>query len=106
MTAPEPAPIRSEYATDPDMAGLVELFVGELNERTETIRGALRERDWETLWRAAHQLRGASGGYGFPAIGAKAADLEDALRGGAAEDLDVLKRRVDELVSYCDRAAA
>lgn len=106
MTTPQPtAPIRSEFADDPDMAELVELFVSELEERTETIASAMDGSDWETLTRMAHQLKGASGGYGFPSIGAKAAEVEHRLRAGETDDLDSLKNQVDELIQMCNRAA-
>jgi HPt (histidine-containing phosphotransfer) domain-containing protein len=52
----------------------------------------------------SHDLRGTGGGYGFPAITARAAELEDAfLRGAAREDL---RSAVAGVVGAVQEAAA
>ncbi len=93
----------SEFAGDPDMADLVGLFLEELPERIEAIRAALRSGDSEELQRRVHQLKGAGGGYGFPAISRSAAEVEGPLRAGE-RDLSVIASRVEALASLCERA--
>ncbi|MCA9300475.1 MAG: Hpt domain-containing protein [Phycisphaerales bacterium] len=103
-------PLQSEFAGDPDMDELVELFVTELPARIEALDTAWNSRDLEITTRIAHQLKGASGGYGFPTIGDAAATLEDHLRGlegDVPEDLvQSIQREVDQVIHLCKRAAA
>jgi HPt (histidine-containing phosphotransfer) domain-containing protein len=95
------APIRSDFAGDPDMAELIEYFVSELPERAAAVNDCLRDNRWEDLRRLAHQLKGASGGYGFGPLGEAAAALEHDL--DAQAELDAIRRDVDELLSLCGR---
>ncbi len=94
----------SEFADDPDMQDLVELFVNELPERVEVLRTGLESNALDQVQRVAHQLKGASGGYGFPLIGDCAAKVEAAVKAGAA--LEQIRRCVDELADLCRRAAS
>jgi HPt (histidine-containing phosphotransfer) domain-containing protein len=88
---------------DPEMAGLVAAFVAELPDRMDAIESAWRQGRTEDLRRLAHQLKGASAGYGFPDLGHDAAALERELcpRGQTSPD------RVDEgartLLDHCRR---
>jgi HPt (histidine-containing phosphotransfer) domain-containing protein len=94
-------PIRSEFAEDPDMVELIEYFVSELPERSSAITACWREQRFDDLRRLAHQLKGASGGYGFPDLGDAAAQLERHLDMQA--EADNLQRDVDELLTLCGR---
>jgi HPt (histidine-containing phosphotransfer) domain-containing protein len=96
----------SQLSGDPDMAELVELFVGEMPERVRLVVEHFEKGQMGELKRVAHQLKGACGGYGFPQVGAAAGELEKALAQGAAEDLERVRRRVDELVELCRRVSA
>ncbi len=97
-------PLVSEFANDPDMVELVELFVSEIPDRVESLRTCWNDRDIERLARLAHQLKGASAGYGFSPIGVAAGDLEQALRSGIEENIQEVTKRLDELVALCNRA--
>lgn len=97
------APIRSDFADDPEMSELIEYFVSELPERAAAVNECLRAQRWEDLRRLAHQLKGASGGYGFAPLGDAAAALEADLDTQAA--LDAIQRDVDRLLSLCGRIA-
>ncbi len=96
--------LRSDYRGDPEMAELIELFVSELPDRVRNLQQCFASGDAEGLKRIAHQLRGASGGYGFDPVGHRAHDLESALQTNA--DPDTIRRRLDELVDLCSRVAA
>jgi HPt (histidine-containing phosphotransfer) domain-containing protein len=98
------APIRSDFAGDPDMVELIEYFVSELPDRAAAVTDCMRDRRWEDLRRLAHQLKGASGGYGFGALGEAAASLEHDL--DAQADLDAIQRDVDALLALCGRVSA
>lgn len=102
-------PLRSDFASDPDMAELVVEFVGELTSRTAAMETAFRDGQVERLRVLAHQLRGAAGGYGFPAISAAAGKLEDQIRAlpdPAAARAAELAGQLDELIGLCRRATA
>lgn len=110
-TAPNPAwnePLRSEFADDPEMKELVEMFLDDLPDRVASVQSAWRERHLDDLRRLAHQLKGASPGYGFPAIGSAAALLERELNSLAGDpgdrELQTITQRVDELIRLCARA--
>ena len=94
----------SGLAEDPDLADLVEEFVGELPARAQAIERACAEQDIDTLTRLAHQLKGSAGGYGFPAITEVAANLERNAK--AREGLDKLTEGVREVIDLCSRARA
>lgn len=68
------------------MAELAELFLDGLEARIASMRNAWDRGDLSAIRFAAHQLRGAAGGYGFPEIGDAAGCLEDLLRGTAREE--------------------
>jgi len=99
-----PVALYSDLATDPDLGELVGLFVDEMPERVGNIQRLLEARDWEELRRAAHQLKGAAGSYGFGPIGPRAAAVEDAVRSQVSEE--EIRRMAEELCEICKRARA
>ncbi|MBS3733732.1 MAG: PAS domain S-box protein [Phycisphaerae bacterium] len=68
----------SEFADEPDMADIVADFVDRLGERIDAMRAAFEQGSWDDLRRAAHQVKGAGGGYGYPSVSQTAAKLESA----------------------------
>ncbi|MDX9912896.1 MAG: Hpt domain-containing protein [Phycisphaerales bacterium] len=102
-------PIRSQYANDPEMAELVEFFVSELPQRTQAIEAAMAESRAADLKRLAHQLKGAGGGYGYPAISSAAARVEEDVKQAGdrmLSELDQLRGDVEALLAICERAIA
>ena len=102
-----PARIHSQLANDPDMAELVDLFVGELPKRVESLTQAWRTREFQALQRLAHQLKGSCAGYGFPALGTAAAKVENTIRAKSPEEikLEDLSAEVNELIALCHRVS-
>lgn len=100
-------PLRSEFANDPDMAEIVEMFVDEMPQRTQQLTTLWTNQQMEDLKRFAHQIKGASGGYGFPVVGAAAAKVEASLNalceGSANVTLQDLRKQVEELINLCQR---
>lgn len=78
-------PIRSIFEDDPDMMEIVRDFAAALPERRRSLQASLSENDMDALQTAAHQLKGAGGGYGFQAITDTAALLELGIKEGADE---------------------
>lgn len=99
-----PQALVSELAGDPDLAELVVTFAHELPERAKAIEQALRSADLERLTTLAHQLKGAAGSYGFPAITNAAAAVVKAVRSG--RPLEQLAAEVNECVAMCRCARA
>lgn len=101
------APLRSEYAGDPDMADLVRLFVEELPKRVEALESAYGSGEAEVMRRLAHQMKGAAGGYGFPSISQAAGKLETAMKamGNPSEELSSVGATLRELLDLCARAS-
>jgi len=108
MTDPAPAagPIYSEFRDEADMLELIELFVEDMEGRVESLRTALDDADWRKLTTLAHQLKGASGGYGFAPVGEAAGKLEETLREGELDDIDRLRAQTDEVIELCNRVRA
>ena len=96
------ASLYSPLSADPDLAEVVELFVLEMPDRVANLLKCLETSDWDGLRRAAHQLKGAAGSYGFMPITPAAARVEDAIRQSSPE-ADV-QQMVEELVGLCRQA--
>lgn len=65
---------------EPELRGIVEEFVGELDSRLAEIRAAFDQLDWDQLTILAHRLKGAGGSYGYPEISRLCAELERSFR--------------------------
>ncbi len=100
----------SQFANDPEMAELVELFVTELPTRVNALQAAWHAGRIADLARLAHQLKGSSAGYGFSSIGDAAGALEGkllSLRDSESEAaIDGLSAEFRKLVDLCARASA
>jgi HPt (histidine-containing phosphotransfer) domain-containing protein len=99
--------LRSEFSGDPEMAELIDVFLGELPKRVDSLSEAWRAREFQTVQRLAHQLKGSSAGYGFPTIGTAAAKVESCVREKSPEQvkLEELQAGVQELIALCHRAS-
>ncbi|MFU8829334.1 MAG: Hpt domain-containing protein, partial [Phycisphaerales bacterium] len=77
------------------MAELVEYFVEEVPQRLKALLDYCRAHDRDGVKQLAHQLKGASAGYGFESLGEAAAKVEGPLKAEAS--LDDVRREIDEL---------
>ncbi|MBL9164283.1 MAG: response regulator [Planctomycetaceae bacterium] len=96
--------LRSEVADDPDLAELVNRFVSSLDGKMARMRERFAGDKASELAVLAHQLKGAGGGYGFPAISEAAGRLEACINHG--EDAGRIETSLTELAAQCDRATA
>jgi len=97
--------LRSQFADDPEMAELVELFLSELPNRASAIRAAARESDAGGVRMLAHRLKGSASGYGFPTIGEAAARLEN-IANDPTRAISLTTEEVRDLIALCERATA
>jgi len=93
--------VYSNLVDDPDLAELVDLFVANLPQLLGTLAQHADHGDWRLLERAAHQLKGSSGCYGFDEVAARAARLEEICRRGCPEP-EILSA-VADLEQLCGR---
>ncbi len=84
----------------PGMSKLVEKFIAKLDDRMTAIHAAAEAHDDAQLKTLAHQLKGAAGGYGFPAISSAAGQIEHT----NLDDLDSLTKAIKELTELCHEA--
>lgn len=77
-------------SVDAQIAALVPRFLANRAADVDKIRAALARADFEAIRAAAHSMKGAGGGYGFPEISRLGAALEDAARRGDAAAIDGL----------------
>ena len=97
-------PIYSTLAEDPELMSIVESFVEEMPARASDLLDRMNAEDWEGVRRAAHQLKGAAGSYGFDPITPFAARVEDTIRESRPEEQ--IRESVEALVRVCRRARA
>lgn len=92
---------------EPGMAELVAYFTGELAGRVRLLRDAADAGCVDTVRRLAHQLKGAAPGFGFPAIGRAAGELERSLAADVAGSSAVDRARVEleALIEICQSHA-
>jgi HPt (histidine-containing phosphotransfer) domain-containing protein len=91
----------STLCADPEMVEVVQEFLFELPLRLGQLQEALETRDWQSLTRYAHQLKGAGGSYGFPQLTPLAERLERMAKGQEPESL--IGPTLDELVEVATR---
>lgn len=103
-TAVGQRPIYSDFASDPVLSELVEMYVAEMPDRIAALEQAFAGGDREVMRRAAHQMKGAAGSYGFDCLTQSAAALESAVRGDLPEA--EIQRSLDDLVQLCRRIRA
>ncbi|MEX0677293.1 MAG: Hpt domain-containing protein [Pirellulales bacterium] len=103
-TRTQHSPIHSSLASDPQLGEMVEQFVAEMPSRVAWLQRHLDAGDWESLRRAAHQMKGAAGSYGFDRLTPHALRLETLLAKGAA--VEEITAAFQELVAHCRRITA
>ena len=94
----------SEYANDPDMIDLVEMFIDEMPDRISAIEQAVHQADIAMLSSLSHQLKGSAGGYGFGPITTAAAQVEQLAT--TEKQLQEMEGAIAELLSLCRQASS
>lgn len=94
------SPVYSSLGGDPDLGELVDMFVDEMPDRIASLKTQGETREWGELRRAAHQLKGAAGSYGFNQVTPVAAALETSCNDLRGEEQ--ILGDLDQLVSLCE----
>jgi DNA-binding response OmpR family regulator len=95
--------IHSAFGGDPDMAGIIAEFVGQLPQRLAGMCQAAANNQWEVLQRAAHQLKGAGGSYGYACLTDAARELESHAK---QQDAEAAMLALNTLSHLCERIEA
>ena len=102
-TSAQDQPLRSELAGEPEMQEVLEAFQAGLTGHVREMDAALAGGDFGRLQRIAHQLKGAGGSYGYPALTQAAAALENAAR---AADTEAARLELAKLRNVIKRVLA
>jgi HPt (histidine-containing phosphotransfer) domain-containing protein len=97
--------VYSELGGDPDLGELVEMFVDEMPDRISTLNELGDTKNWESLRRTAHQLKGSGGSYGFDVVSTHAARLEASCKTDDPVEDQILSL-LGDLVDLCSRIRA
>ena len=97
--------VYSSMAEDEDMLPLIEEFVTSLAPLALRLRRANADQDLDTIAQLCQNLKGAGSGYGFAAITDTARYAVESL-GRAEQDVDGVRKSVNELVQVLRRARA
>jgi len=81
---------------DREIAALVPRFLANRAADLVKIRAALAGSDFATIRIAAHGMKGAGGGYGFPEISRLGAEMEEGARQADAAAIDALVAKLEE----------
>jgi HPt (histidine-containing phosphotransfer) domain-containing protein len=98
--------LESDFANDPDMKEILEMFIQEMPERVAQLQASWEGRHLDGLRRLAHQLKGAGGGYGYPSLSGAAGELESTLQSIRDGEVERIKTQLDELVNLCQRMSS
>ncbi|HYE02808.1 MAG TPA: Hpt domain-containing protein [Phycisphaerales bacterium] len=109
---PDPRPagaLHSQFASDPEMAEVVRLFVGDMPSKLAQLRSLWDRHDIDTLRRLSHQLKGAAAGFGYPSLSQAAGRLECELialsEGSSPVCAQHLRGQFEELIRLCTAVA-
>jgi len=83
------------------MQGILAEFIEGLPARVGEIVELFAINDLAALKRAAHQLRGSGGGYGFPGMTELAARVEQSI--AADRTIDIIAEEVEDLAGFVRR---
>jgi len=95
--------IHSAFRDDPEMAGILAEFVGQLPQRLAEMRQATGNNQWDVLGRLAHQVHGAGGSYGYACLTEAARELESHAK---QQDTEAAMLAMNHLAHLCERIQA
>jgi CheY-like chemotaxis protein/HPt (histidine-containing phosphotransfer) domain-containing protein len=93
--------IKSTFADNPRMATIIPEFVAGLAGEVRKMTDLLERNDLTALQRVVHQLRGASGGYGFDPVTQPATRAEESIKAGNA--LESITAEIKSLIEVVRR---
>ena len=95
-------PLESSFASDPEMAEMINHFVSGLPQTIKELQKAFDAEGTDALELTIRHLKGQGASFGFDVITETATELESAIQSGA--EPAVVREGINELVKWC-RAA-
>ncbi|MGD0462247.1 MAG: PAS domain S-box protein [Tepidisphaeraceae bacterium] len=96
-----PGTIKSSLADNPRMHAIIPEFVSGLPGEVRKMNDLLAQNDLAALEKVVHQLRGASGGYGFDPLTEPATRVEESIKAGKA--LESIAAEIKSLIEVIRR---
>jgi PAS domain S-box-containing protein len=93
--------IKSSFADNPRMTKIIPEFVAGLAGEVRKMNEFLKRKELAALQRVVHQLRGASGGYGFDSVTEPATRAEESIKAGNA--LESITAEINSLIEVIRR---
>jgi PAS domain S-box-containing protein len=97
QTADHESRIKSRLADHPGVMAVLPQFIDGLPEKVRVMNDLLARNDLAGLEKVIHELRGASGGYGFDAVTHPALKAEEAIKSTQAPQ--IISQQIAELIS-------
>lgn len=85
---------------DEDLKELIPGFLENRYEDITNLKTALHDKDFETLRKMGHSIKGVGGGYGFDYVTELGYNIEEAAK---AEDVSNISKLIDELKDHLDK---
>ncbi len=101
-----PEPLVSEFRDDEGMRPIIRMFLEELPDRVQSLSALRHAGDRAAFRRMVHQIKGAGGGYGFPAVTTAATQLERCLDASGNAWLEQCEIPFQALLNLLHRAHA
>jgi len=99
-TPPGAAPPRIRVIVDASIQDLIPGFLDKRRKDIPALAAALAAREFDTIRRLGHNLKGTGAGYGFPELSEMGAALEEAAQAGNGQAIQV---KLNELVRYLEQ---
>lgn len=97
---PTPADTALIVHVESDFEGLLPKFMANRKKEVVAMGEALAQRDFDTVRKIAHGMKGAGGSYGFDRVTEMAATIEQAAK---AESAAPISTQLAQLATYLDR---
>jgi HPt (histidine-containing phosphotransfer) domain-containing protein len=85
---------------DASFEPLIPKFLANRKAETVTLRDALAAKDFDTVRKVSHSMKGVGGSYGFDRISEIASAMEEAAK---AADASIIERELPALCAYLAR---
>ncbi|GAB6888750.1 hypothetical protein JCM13304A_22490 [Desulfothermus okinawensis JCM 13304] len=85
---------------DSELEEIVPLFLENRKNDIKVIENSLKEKDFNTIKRLGHSMKGTGGGYGFDRVTEIGAAIEEAAKNQNSSEI---QQQIDTLKDYLER---
>lgn len=91
--------VLTEVSVETDILDLVPSFLKSRSQELEALESAVTEKDFDTVAKMAHTIKGISEPYGFPRLGVLARDLEFASKARQVQEMQLYLNQMKTYLS-------